>query len=62
MGKLEWAWIGVLVLAAASILILLYLQYRDLVAEIERDAGWHRMWHERIWQDEDEPRRDSRRD
>jgi len=56
MATLSWVLLGVLGLATLGILILMKWRYDGLCEEVERDAGWHRMWHERIWQDEDEPR------
>jgi hypothetical protein len=28
-----------------------WIRWYEGNADIERDAGWHRMWHERIWDD-----------
>lgn len=52
MTLLEWAFLGTLTAAAVGILGLLKMRYDELRREVERDAGWHRMWHERIWEDE----------
>jgi hypothetical protein len=49
---LEWAFLGTLAAAAAGTMGLLKMKYDDLCEEVERDAGWYRMWHERIWEDE----------
>jgi hypothetical protein len=54
--SLEWLLVVVATLIVVATLALLKLRYDDLCDEVERDAGWHRMWHERIWQDEDERR------
>jgi len=56
LTNLELVFLVVVTLAAVTTLGWFYLRYDGFRREVERDAGWHRMWHERIWQDEDEPR------
>jgi hypothetical protein len=56
MTSLEWMFLVVAIVTALVTFGWLYMRYDDFRQEVERDAGWHRVWHERIWQDEDEPR------
>lgn len=54
-GLQQW-FLVVMAMATTATLGLFWIVYHGRVDEINRDAGWHRMWHERIWQDEDEHR------
>jgi len=42
----------VLALAGTLAILLMWMRYEAEVGEIERDAMWHRLWHERIYDDE----------
>ena len=56
MTGLQQVFIVVMIMAATATIGWFWILYHARVNEIDRDARWHRMWHERIWQDEDEPR------
>lgn len=54
MEILEIAFLLVGVVQAALILAMLHSKWHIIRHELEREAGWHRMWTERIYWDESE--------
>lgn len=54
MATVDMLILLVIVLSVASGLqiLLMFMRYRDTVAEIERDAFYMATMHERIWTDE----------
>ncbi len=52
IGQVLWIWAGL----ATAWVSLAWVRgtYRKQLDDIERDAGWHRMWHERIWDEKHE--------
>lgn len=41
------------VIATIGLLLTYWAWWRDIDRDYEEDLGWHRMWHERIMEDED---------
>ncbi len=54
MGALAWAYVVVGTLFAGALLLLLKCKYDDVQDDFARDLGWHLMWHERVYDPEDE--------
>ena len=55
METLDQVWLAFLVvgcLFGAAVLLWIKLEWEALDREFEEDQGWHRMWHERIYEDE----------
>lgn len=51
VDQLRVAVVVVAILTAGALYVWHWIRYYEGNADIERDAGWHRMWHERIWDD-----------
>lgn len=51
---LIWAIVGLLALACGLMLLHAYLSYRAYVREVTFDVQTKTMWHERIWDPDNE--------